>query len=776
MLAVAMDIPTLYVVFAGVLMASSVALIIAWRENPHEAGQRSWALGACSGAFSTLVFAGTAVSHELYWVNAVVNPFAWGAILLFARGVREYLGLVPTPRWMLLFFAIASTLPMIVVAYGAYERALTITIGSVVAARFCFDLALVLLRPTTKKSPASYFLVFFFGLWGVTHVIRAVMTALDPGHPIYERPIDKVMLFVGILGAATTAMGFAMLTTRRLRDARARNLGELERSVEHLRGQFAALAAGDYSARAEARGNSQHMDAIARFFNETVAQVGLAVEEIESQRGMLEATQDSLLDGLIVVDRALQVTSLNRAMLGLLGYQEADAVRRPLAELLAADDREFSESLLAEVANEPIRGRPTRFQVGDGPAATLTVNVSAYRDSDGEIEGLVLSVRDDRPLLEAQAQLQMTDRLAAMGTVAAGVAHEINNPLAFVSSNVEFAIEELEASGGTLESGDLDDLLSALQAAEEGSERIRKIVLDLKRFTRSRDDAIDKVDVNKMVESAAAMLENEVRHHARLELDLEEVAPVVADDAKLGQVFLNLIHNAAQAIPPGHASENSIRVSSRQDERGVVIEVTDTGNGISEDNQKRIFEAFFTTKPVGVGTGLGLAICHRVVSELDGSIEVESEVGKGSLFRVILPAADSTHHDDSLSEDQGMAPKVPRRKVLVIDDEVEVGQSARRILSRLHAVDVVSNASDGLALLGANDYDVIVCDLMMPEMTGMELYRELERTRPELATRVLFMTGGVFSPDAEAFLEEHRERVIAKPFDSKTLRRAVAEA
>ncbi len=559
----------------------------------------------------------------------------------------------------------------------------------------------------------------------------------------------------------------------RLVNEREQNVRYLEDAVSVLSDSFVALAAGDYEVRVPRTRAGDPVDELARLFNETAIEVQRAVVALEEQRSVLEATLEAMLDPVLLLDPSGEILRANGAAASLFGRGADALMGESLGALVADDEQAFVGTLATQVAQRALRDRETAFRVATGRAA-LPMSASGHRDAEGRVKGIVVLVRDDRDLRAARAQLQMTDRLAAMGTIAAGVAHEINNPLAFVLSNLEFLLEELSPDALARLDLDATEVREALTAAHRGSERVRLIVQDLRSFSRTDGDSFRPVDVNQLITSAVAMLDNEVRHHARVVLALGDVPRVEANEAKLGQVFLNLVHNAAQAIPPGHASENTITVRSGTDARGhVVVSVQDTGQGIELRHRERIFDAFFTTKPVGVGTGLGLSICHQVVSKLGGQITVESVVGAGTTFRVSLPPSQrpDTEPDASAPE----AGDAPRRRVLVIDDEVEVGQSVRRILRRRHDVDVVQRADVALRLLDTTPFDVILCDVMMPEMTGMEFYERLGALHPELLGSVVFMSGGAFSPEAREFLKAQRGPTLEKPFETRALRKLIDE-
>jgi signal transduction histidine kinase len=373
-----------------------------------------------------------------------------------------------------------------------------------------------------------------------------------------------------------------------------------------------------------------------------------------------------------------------------------------------------------------------------------------------------------------QEQLLLSDRLVSIGTLAAGVAHEINNPLAYVIGNIEFAIEQLaRVSRNQADGAELSDAMHALHQAREGSERIRVTTRDLKVFCRSDETNRVRVDVRRVLESAISMAWNEIRHRAHLVRAFEPVQDVDANENRLAQVFLNLLINAAQAIPEGNTSQNEIRASIRCDATHVIVEISDSGSGMSPEVQQQLFQPFFTTKPIGVGTGLGLSICHGIVTDLHGEIRVDSHLGIGSTFRVILPAGT---RDPAERGSCPIAEQTKRARILVIDDEPALCQIVQRLLSPENDVMTSTDAKRALQLLASDsNFDVILCDLMMPEMTGMEFHEQLRRTSAELASRTVFLTGGAFTSHAARFLDGVPNWRIEKPFDLATLRSTIAK-
>jgi signal transduction histidine kinase/ActR/RegA family two-component response regulator len=380
-------------------------------------------------------------------------------------------------------------------------------------------------------------------------------------------------------------------------------------------------------------------------------------------------------------------------------------------------------------------------------------------------------------LQTTRERLAHAEKMAAVGTLAAGVGHEINNPLAFIISNLHYAAEEVHQAGER-EGKDgawAEDVEQALREALQGADRVRRIVQDLKAFSRVQPAQPQQVDLQAVLELALSLADVELRHRALVVKDYTPGLKVLGDETRLGQVFLNLLMNAAQAIPEGRTHSNEIRITTRRDERGqAVVAVSDTGTGISPEVLPRIFEPFFTTKPVGMGTGLGLSICHSYVQAMGGDIRVHSVLGRGTTFEVVLPSA---LEDAAVVHAQGSAragAPVPRTRIMVIDDEPLLATALSRMLTPEHEVDAFASARQALERLHAGErYALILCDLMMPEMTGMELHATLHREAPELAERMVFLTGGAFTETGRSFLATTHLPWLEKPFEPEALRARV---
>jgi len=499
----------------------------------------------------------------------------------------------------------------------------------------------------------------------------------------------------------------------------------------------------------------------------------------EQYRQIVEATTD----GIIKTDEAAKILFVNRRYAQMLGYEPGEMIgtsafdfMSAAAKLIAVESVQRRRKMGKDVYDSTLRHK-------DGTDIWVNIAATALVDGEGQYVGSLAVVRDITEQKKLQSQLMASDRMASVGTLAAGVAHEINNPLAAVIANIDYIAEILGRAGGRpslvspggSDALSLEEIKAPLDDARAAAQRVRIIVRDLKIFSRSpTDEPKGPVDVEAIMESSLRMAGNEIRHHARLVKNYSPVPGVQANEARLGQVFLNLIVNAALALLDDRTEQNVIRVSTRLSGERVIVEVSDTGVGIPPEIIGRIFDAFFTTKAVGVGTGLGLAICQRIVTDMGGELTVESEVGRGTTFRVALPVARKEEEREAAAPVEQVLAAGRRGRILVVDDEKMVVSVIKRILAKEHDVVSTVAAREALALCVAGEkFDLILCDLMMPEMTGMDLHRELSRAAPEQAHRMIFLTGGAFTDKARQFLSETVKEYLEKPFDPVNLRAIV---
>jgi PAS domain S-box-containing protein len=501
----------------------------------------------------------------------------------------------------------------------------------------------------------------------------------------------------------------------------------------------------------------------------------------------LATTLDSIGDGVIATNVAGEITRMNPVAEDLTRWTLADAKGRSLVDVLPlvnTDTRDAVENPIARALREGLVVKlpnHTVLQRRDGTEIPIGDSCAPIRAGDGSVNGAVFVFRDltrqktaEAMQAKSQKQLVFADRMAAVGTLATGVAHEINNPLTFVVANIDTALEEIGAIIRGAPPDRMKELEEMLTEARHGVDRVATIVRALKTFSRIEEERLGAIDVIPVIDLAISMTLNEIRHRARLVREYGPLPLVDADGARLGQVFINILVNAAHAFPAGNTDANEIRVATFTDADGrAVVEVRDTGAGIPAPLLGRVFDPFFTTKPIGLGTGLGLSISHSIVTGMGGEISAKSELGHGTVLRIALPPSSSPTIQPPAVSGAPKAGSARTAAVLVVDDEQAIGLAIRRVLGT-HDVTVVTTAQAALDLLAeGKEFDMVLSDLMMPGMSGMELYREIARRHPKVAETVVFLTGGAFTAEAHAFLDEVGNERVNKPFDSKALREMV---
>jgi PAS domain S-box-containing protein len=503
-----------------------------------------------------------------------------------------------------------------------------------------------------------------------------------------------------------------------------------------------------------------------------------------SLRSVLHATPDG-----IIVHSEGRYLFLNPAAVAQLGLAPGtDLVGREIYDQVKDDEAAEVRERIQEMfrSGQPAPVRDFHFRRADGELLVGEVaSIPAIFDGKPAIISIIRDVGEQRRI---QSQLFLADRLATVGTLAVGVAHEINNPLSWVMGNLGLLSDEFDKQVRMREQpGHNPAAVAASRArvrellgrAQEGTERVRRIVQDLGRFGRSDDDERQSVDVHALLDSSIEIADVQIRHRARLSRDYQASGFVRGSEARLGQVFLNLLVNAGQAIEPGAPRQNQVRVETCDlDDGRIEILVSDTGCGMTEAVRQRIFEPFYTTKPAGEGTGIGLAISHSIVTGFGGEILVESEAGRGTRFRVRLQRAedDVPSRPAKVVREESDAHRTasPVARILVVDDEPLIREMVCDALAN-HQVTAVANGRDALERIAGQDWDLILCDMVLPEISGLDVYRELEHVRPDALPKLVFMTGGDVSGKAPRLPDGGRVRRLEKPFSIKTLR-ALAHA
>jgi two-component system, NtrC family, sensor kinase len=395
---------------------------------------------------------------------------------------------------------------------------------------------------------------------------------------------------------------------------------------------------------------------------------------------------------------------------------------------------------------------------------------------------------------QTERALRKAQRLEALGRLAAGIGHEINNPLTFMSAGIEALTADLRLLIPHLPGAVQEELRELTEAAAIGVDRISQIVRSIQLFGNKEERELEVVDMGSVLSLSLRMIAGELDGGIEVQTDFDEVPPILGRRVALEQVFVNLLQNAAHAVAetalagrradrggaaPAQATRR-ITVSCRHgDQRSVIVEIKDTGVGIAQEHIDRIFDPFFTTKPVNQGTGLGLSICHSIIGDHGGDIDVQSSPGKGTTVTVRLPVVRLGSPELAAMlpkpEQEAEVEAEPLRgRVLVVDDEPLILRMMMHAL-RDHDVVGVTSAADALVQCTTRRFDVVLCDLMMPGMTGMQLYERLRETNPGMESQVVFMTGGTLLPDVQGFLTVTPNPCLEKPIPIKRLRTCIDE-
>ena len=467
----------------------------------------------------------------------------------------------------------------------------------------------------------------------------------------------------------------------------------------------------------------------------------------------------------------------NRSALALFAASTLD-------ELVACEQLRGANEFLADELGRLLPGArlESEFRVlRPGLELLVTCTFTGIADDAGRKLALVEAHADRHAPASLRApefeqRLQSRDRMASIGTLTAGVVHGINNPLSYVIANLEYVKRLLSPGAERLQAEALSELGDVIEDSLDGAERVRSIVSDLGSFSRPSDAHVVAVDLQRAAERALSVAANEIRHRARVVREYSLIPPALGSEAKLAQVILNVLINAAHSIEAGAIDGNAITIRTRLDpQERPTLEIEDTGCGIAQENLRRVFDPFFTTKPVGVGTGLGLSIADRIVRELGGEIRLESEHGRGTRVLFTLPAAPlSAVVSPVLESVPAFSTDRFRARVLVIDDEPAILRAFRRVLYAHEVVLATSGAEAISKLADGRRFDVIFCDVMMPEMSGVEVYRRIRDCHPGQEQKVVFVTGGAFAEPAARFIESVSNPKLKKPFTGSSLRSLVA--
>lgn len=541
----------------------------------------------------------------------------------------------------------------------------------------------------------------------------------------------------------------------------------LETSVPRPDGTQAFLQAGLAPIRLGASGG------IALFLSDVTEQ-HLAFETLRKSEERLRSVVESIPEAIFITE-GTTITYANAAFLQMFEVPARNpATSLDVLSFIHPDDTaRFQGSVDGLSPGEPAHSE-YRMTTADGRKLTLETSALAV-DVDGKRAVLWIG-QDVTQRKELEVQLLASDRLAVLGTLAAGMAHSINNPLSYLLLNLEHVSRRL---------GDLhvqrdyySEARVRLAEAHDGAERVAKVVRQMRSLSRAKTSAPGPVDVRAVIDNVVAMIGNEIRYRGQLTVRFKASPRVWAREGELEQAFLGLLLYVARSLPEQGESEREIVLTTAIDEsHDAVVTVSDEQLIISAETSARAFDPFAS----GEAAGLSLAMCQAVITSLDGHLEIESSPDTGTIFRVTLPEHDTfaaAESRRSLPPLRSVAPAASTSaRVLVLDDDPGVASTLRAMLETHHEVTSVESAREGLRLLlGKPEFDVVFCDLVMPEISGIDLYHSLERARSPHVDRIIFMTGGVFTPEAERFLASVPNLRIEKPFSLTRVEQLLAHA
>jgi len=487
-----------------------------------------------------------------------------------------------------------------------------------------------------------------------------------------------------------------------------------------------------------------------------------ALEALQRSEARFRFLVESAPDGVVILKRGM-IAFINPKAARLLGVSVDDALGRAIASFLSSADAAMAAERIAAMLRDGVEFPPAEYSVRAEVPRVLEIKSVVC-----EWEGVPCVLSFARDVTERNAlrdRMIESDRLAAVGTLAAGVAHEINNPLTYVQLSAHRLSRLIDKLGVPRET--LAELRNHLAGIHHGLGRVASITQLLRAFVTDDSDAPGPVDLDVVIAQALKMVDNDLRHAARLVRELAPTPPVTGSAPRLEQVVVNVLINAIKALPPDAAARHEIFVGKAQVGDRVTVTIRDTGCGIPASLRSRIFEPFFTTRDVGHGMGLGLSVSKTIVEKYGGDIEVDSIENAGTTVRIHLPIRvprAAAVAPAAPVPAVAAAPAAARRRVLIVDDEAPICSAIEQELAETHDVAIAMTGADALALVASTRFDLILCDVMMPGMDGHELHRRVAAQHPGLERRFVFMTG-TLTPGLAKALDELPNAWLAKPFE-----------
>jgi len=501
--------------------------------------------------------------------------------------------------------------------------------------------------------------------------------------------------------------------------------------------------------------------------------VGRDITERKQAEEKYQTIVRTTIDGFWLADMQGHFLDVNDAYCHLTGYSRDELLNMAITDVEAIEEPEETAKRIRKIKEVGYDRFETRHRRKEGEIIDVGISVNYLPIDGGRMFIFIRDVTERKRAEEERRQLeqkaQVASRLASVGEMAAGVAHEINNPLTGVMGYAQLLMDREEIP---------PDVRSDLAAINDGARRVAGIVQRLLVFSRQTKPQRKLVDINELIESTLVLRTYHLKvNNIKVATSLDHYLPeTVADPGQIQQVLLNLIVNAETEMKLAHG-KGKLTITTEKSDNTIKICVKDDGPGIKPAVIDRIFDPFFTTREVGQGTGLGLSLCYGIVAEHKGRIYAESQPGKGATFIVELPVVTEAKPPKRAEPVLKKLKKTAKARILVVDDEQVVRDVVNRVLTgEGHKVKTVDNVADALKKIESERYDLILLDIKMPGINGVELYKRIQKINKSLARRVAFITGDIMSADTEKFLSETKVAHIDKPFDAEQLIREVRHA
>lgn len=498
------------------------------------------------------------------------------------------------------------------------------------------------------------------------------------------------------------------------------------------------------------------------------------IMQLQSAERRYRALMDNASCGFIVQDIRGVIVETNKKVEWILESRKENIIGKPFADLFIPDERAYVALKLQKAeANGHINYKELHIHSGNGKIKDIDCT-STFIDT-GE-ERLILSIINDvTDRQQMYNKMVLSDKLATVGTLTAGIIHEINNPMTFVATNLHYINDQLKM----LNLNDTNQVTQFMLLLDEvinesilGASKIQEIIQELKGFSRIGHDEITPVYIHEILNFAIHMANPQYKLTATIETHYAPNVPLLLlERNKLHQVFLNLIMNAAQAFEASQKKDNLISITTTVKDNHIQIEFMDTGKGISPDIINKIFDPFFTTKPVGIGTGLGLSISQDIINQMGGEITVRSEINQGTTFTIrLLMKVKLESPKDQINISLPTPKTQVRKSILIVDDDPVTLNILERILGKYHEIVTVNSSLEALKILSQkNKFDLVITDIHMPDVSGIDLYKFILNNHPGLERNMIFMSGGVMNETTNDFIIQTKNDLLLKPFTPEQL-------